>query len=114
MSLRHHTTLSSLLTRHDGLVVEIPAKFRLRLSIHDPLEKNLDPLLHRVTLDLGDKLGGAAVLGLDGEGAGGRALGDPVIPGLGRVHLLVDVVITHGSVVIHDDNLYWHRLYSVL
>ena len=95
----------STLTWYDGLVVEIPVKFRLRLCIHDPLEEDFYPLLHGVTLDLGDKPGGAAVLGLDGEGAWGRALGDPVRPGLCGVHLLVDVVITHGGVVIHDDRL---------
>ena len=104
----------SPLTWCDRLVIEIPVKFWLRLRIHDTLKEHLDPLLHGVTLDLGDELGGAAVFGLDGEVAGGRALGDPVRPGLAGVHLLVDVVITHGSVVIHDDNLYWHRLYSVL
>ena len=73
-------------TWNDRLVIEVPAELGLGLGVHDPLEEDLDPLLHGVALDLGDEPGGAPLLGLDGEGARGRPLGYPVHPGTGEMH----------------------------
>ena len=78
--------IESAPTWNNRLVIEVPAELGLGLGVHDPLEEDLDPLLHGVALDLGDEPGGAPLLGLDGEGARGRPLGYPVHPGTGEVH----------------------------
>jgi hypothetical protein len=87
----------------DLLVVKVPAEDWLRLRVHYSLEKNLCSLLHRVSLYLGYKLGGARWLGsqlqrpLVGLGLVGKVVAS-VVRG---VHLLVDVIVPHGLVVIH-------------
>ena len=90
-------------TWHNWLVVKIPTELGLGLSVHDALEENFDSFLHSVPFYFRDESRRTAIFRFDRQRSCRWTLRYPVCSGITGVHLLLDIVITHSSVVIHTE-----------
>ena len=88
------------------LIVKIPAKFWLRLGIHNPLKEHFTRFFNSTSFNLCNKSWRTAVLWFYGESSCWRAFWYPVYPHwVIWIHSLVYVVITQGGVIIHGGRI---------